>query len=153
MPFTSGSFYNISKLKDALIHKDIYQSFFSASAVQNFETRLNEHLDKFLKRLEAVSGSTQVIDLSLGFRCLAADIIMGNCYDTPFGALEAPDFKFPLIVDLEKFLDLLTASWYFPRLFNFLFWFLDCLPRSFTRFIKPLASTFKMQEVSQTKLL
>ena len=152
MPFTDGSFYNISEPKDALVHKDIYQSAFSAGAVQKLEIRLREHLDKFLRKLEAASVSSEVVDLSLGFRCLAADMIMEYCYDTPFGALDAPDFKCPLIVDLEHFIDILPASWYFPRLFSLTFWALYYLPRSVTRFVRPLASTFKLQDVSPNKI-
>jgi Cytochrome P450 len=150
-PILEGSFYNLLETKSAKPHKDMYQPFFSRSAIQKVEVSIQKQLDKFLARLEEAAEKSKVIDLTLGFKCLIADVVMQFCYQKNFGALDAPDFQFDPIVDLEDVFDSATFVWYFPRFFNKLSRFLRKLPRSFVRkAVKPLAAAYDIQDVRGT---
>jgi hypothetical protein len=81
---------------------------------------------------------------------LAADVVMGYCYNKTFGALDAPDFKFKLIEDLEGILGTASFVWYFPTFFNILSRVLARPPTTIIeKTVKPLAATFEIQRVTE----
>ena len=45
--------------------------------------------------------TSETIDLISGYKGLTADVVMGYCCRRPYGALDAPRFRFKLIEDLE----------------------------------------------------
>jgi cytochrome P450 len=96
-PFLNGSFFTKLATKEAKPHRDLYMPYFSRGNVQKMEPIIREHLAKFLAGLDEACSAEKAVDLSLGFRCLAADSLMRYCYDKPFGALDYPEFRFPMM--------------------------------------------------------
>lgn len=78
----------------------------------------------------------------MGFRCLTSDVIMNFTFHKPLGALDAPDFEFPLTRALKEALVYGQWAFYFPRLFRLLFQGIDKLPSWFLdKYLEPLALT------------
>ena len=126
----------------------MYQPYFSRAAIQRFEVSIHEKVNKFLDALRDAAELSKVIDLTLGYKCLTADVVMGYCYGKTFGALDAPDFRFPLIQDLEQLFSTVSYSWYFPKSINIISRLLAKVPRTLIeRFMKPLVATFEVQKV------
>lgn len=96
-PFTKGSMFNKLVVKDGKAHRDLYMPYFSRMNVQKMEPIIREHLGKFLEKLDEAGKLGKDVDLTLGFRCLMADTLMRYTYDKPFGALDAPDFEYPMM--------------------------------------------------------
>ena len=126
----------------------MYQTHFSRAAIQRLEVSIHEKVARFTKLLEDAAQASKVVDLSLGFKCLTADIVMGYCHQKTFGALDAPGFFFQMILDLEELLQGAPLAWYFPSLVNGLARILDAAPKSFVQLVmKPMAATFEIQNV------
>lgn len=148
LPITAGSMFDIHETKAAKRHKDMYQPYFSRTAIQHLETEIRGHCAKFLAKLADAASQSKVVDLTLGYKCLTADVVMNYCFQKTFGALDAPDFEFPLIVDIEEFFETATFSWYFKTFFVYIFMVIAKLPRPWVRkMIKPLGATYAIQDV------
>lgn len=126
----------------------MYQPYFSRAAIQRLEGSIHEKVNKFLDALQKAAKSSKNVDLTLGYKCLTADVIMGYSFQKTFGALDAPDFLFRPIQDLEQLFTSAPFAWYFPNFVNAISHILVNLPRSLIeRIIKPLAATFEIQDV------
>ena len=97
LPFTRGSFFNKLIVREGKAHRDLYVPYFSKANVNKMEYMIREHMSNFLKVLDQACTAGKEVDLSLGYRCLTADTLMSYLYDKPFGAIEYPDFKFPMM--------------------------------------------------------
>jgi hypothetical protein len=113
LPITAGSMFDIHETKLAKKHKDMYQPYFSRVATQHLETEIQGHCAMFLEKLADAGKQSKVVDLTLGYKCSTTGVVMNYCYQKTFGALDAPDFEYPLIVDMEEFFETSTFSWYF----------------------------------------
>ncbi len=143
-----GSFFNVRETKEAKPLKDMYQHYFSRSAIQRLEGLIHEKTNQFLSALEDAAKSSRPVDLTLGYKCLTADVVMGYCYQKTFGALDAPDFRCQLLLDLEELFRGAPLAWYFPEFVNTLSRLLAKVPRSLIeRWMKPMAATFEVQKV------
>ena len=126
----------------------MYQPYFSRAAIRRLEGSIQEKANKFFKALADAAKSSRVVDLTLGYKCLTADIVMGYCYQKTFGALDAPDFHFELLLDLEELFRGAPMGWYFPGLMNGLSRLLAATPRSLIELLlKPMAATLEIQKV------
>ena len=126
----------------------MYSPHFSRASIQTLEACIHEKVNKLLGALEEASEVCKSIDLSLAYKCLTADVVMEYCYQKNFGALDAVDFRFKIIEDLEGLFGTASYTWYFPNLFNNLCRILERLPMSWTEKIaKPLAASFEIYQV------
>lgn len=154
LPILDGAMFNIHNPKFAKTHKDMYQPYFSRAAIQRLEGDFQENIIKFLNKLDEAAKSKKTIDMSLGYKCLAADVVMAYCYQKTFGALDAPDFQFPLVIDIEPFFETQTFSWYFQGLFKTLFYLLKAVPRAWIiNTISSLGATYMIQDACQKRIL
>jgi cytochrome P450 len=143
-----GSFFNVRETKEARPIKDMYQPYFSRAAIQRLEVLIHEKVNKFLDALQGAAKLSEAVDLTLGYKCLTADVVMGYCYQKTFGALDAPDFRFQLILDLEELFQTAPLAWYFPKSVNTLSRVLMNLPKAVVeKILKPLIATFEIQKV------
>ena len=147
-PVLDPSFLHTTDIREAKSHKDLFQPYFSRAAVQKLEATIHENLRKFLSRLDEAADLSKTVDLSLGYKCLAADTVMKYCYDRPFGAVDSPDFGFPMIADLEGFMINISTGWYFGTIVNNIARVAQALPRSWIKSVKPLAASFEIHDVS-----
>lgn len=126
----------------------MYQPYFSRAAIQRLESSIHEKAIKFLDVLRKAAKSSKTVDLTLGYKCLTAEVVMGYSFQKTFGALDAPDFCFRPIQDLEQLFVSAPFAWYFPNFVNALSHVLVNLPKSLIeRIIKPLAAVFEIQDV------
>ncbi|KAI9873944.1 MAG: hypothetical protein M1830_010370 [Pleopsidium flavum] len=140
-PFLRGSLLTILDLKSAKSRKDMYQPYFSKAAIQRVESLIQDKVSNFLNILKDAASENKVIDLSLGYRCLTADVVMNYCYQKTFGALDAPDFAFPLIVALEEALPAGQWTIYFSTIFGFINRITEILPSMvIEKFAPPVAA-------------
>ena len=149
----NGSFFNIHETKSAKSVKDMYQPYFSQAAIQRLEGSIHEEVNKLLDALQAAIKSSKVVDLTLAYKCLTADVVIGYCYNKTLGALDAPDFRFKLIEQLEGLFATASFAWYFSELFNILSRFLSMLPIGVVEnTVKPLAATMEIRKVDWPSL-
>lgn len=99
-----GSFFNQPDLKSAKPHRDMFQPYFSKASVHRIEHLIQEQETKFLNDLQKAAKEQRVLNLTLGFKALTADVIMTYSYQKTFGALDAPEFRFRPLLELEKFI-------------------------------------------------
>ena len=147
-PFFNGSHITILDLKTAKQRKDMFQPYFSKAAILRVEPLLKESTRSFLSVLKRAASEKRVVDLTFGFRCLTADIIMDYCYQKPFGALKAVNFEFPLIVAMDRYSQ--TGQWdkYFLHIFGVIATILNSIPPNLAKMIlPPISSVQWMQRV------
>lgn len=98
--------------------------------MQRLEHLICSKVDRFAAVLKDSAASDEPVDLTLGYMCLTSEIILDYCFGKPFGALDAPGFRFPLILAIEQFFDSNLATHYFPHIFNPLIRLLGTFPAS-----------------------
>lgn len=81
----------------------MFTPFFSPEAIRRVEPLIQDFVNKFMDKMHTAASSGNVVNLSQGFRCLTADVIMNYSFQRPLGALEASDFEFPLLNALDGF--------------------------------------------------
>lgn len=121
----------------------MYQSSFSKAAIQRLEPLIQSQVTKFLDILKQAAADEKVVNLSYGYRCLTADVIMTYCYQKAFGAMDFPDFKFPLMLALHDFFPLSLWPIYFPVTFNRIFDISTALPLSIAKKLMPALAAAK----------
>ncbi|KAK7905311.1 hypothetical protein LTR67_000031 [Exophiala xenobiotica] len=148
-----GSFFNIHETKVVKHIKDMYSPHFSRAAIQKLEGSLHEKVHKLLDALHKASKESKIVNLTLAFKCLTADVVMEYCYQKNFGALDAADFQFKIIEDMEGLFGTASYTWYFPNLFNMLCRVLERAPISVTKTIaKPLAASLEIHKACQERI-
>ena len=129
--------------------------FFSKGAIQRVEFLVKNDIKHFLDKLRVAASEKTPINLSLGFKCLTADVVMNFTYQENLHAMDAPKFEFPLILHTEDFL---SVSWpamlYFPATFQCINRLVDFLPLSFVeKNMGGLASIREIQKASFSSAL
>ena len=143
------SLFNIRNRQDAKIRKDMFMPYFSKGAITRLEPQIQEKISKFLSKLQAMGESNKVADLTLAFPCLTADVVMQYCYQKTFGALDAKDFRFKAILQIEEYFTIATTSQMFPKVFHWLDRILSRLPLDFLENnMGAVAAVIGLREVS-----
>ncbi|KIV76881.1 hypothetical protein, variant [Exophiala sideris] len=131
----------------------MYSPHFSRAAIQKLEGVIHAKITKLLNALHMASQESKVVDLTLAFKCLTADVVMEYCYQRNFGALDATDFHFKIIEDMEGLFGTASYTWYFPNTFNLLCRILEHAPVSVTKVVaKPLAASFEIYKGCQERI-
>lgn len=145
-----GSLFNIHQIKPAKARRDLYMPFFSRKSIQQLEVLIHRQLTKFLDKLEAQAASAgNNVDMTLGYKCLTADVIMEYSFQKNLGFLDAPDFQHFLILALDDFFKTAPVQWYLPNLSHFMFLITSNLPQKVVeKYIPALAGTKWVVEVS-----
>lgn len=150
-PQLDGGYFAITSTKKSLVRKNMHTPLLNKEAVRRSEYLITDMLANFLKILSRCASGTRPVDLSMGFKCLAADVSMNYTFQRPFNTLDAEGFQSELIEALDGSFTTFQWSLYFPMLFRGLFWVTMRLPRWFaSRFLKSLALTKSCLEVSAT---
>lgn len=141
-PPLNGSLNQILETKPAMARINMISPYFSREAIRRAEPLISKCTVKFISVLSDAATSGKPVNLSLGFRCITADTIMNHSFQKPLGALDAPDFDYPLIMALDASLKDIQWVHYFPTPFGLLFRLTDLLPDSlFEKLFKPLYLT------------
>ena len=127
--------------------KDMFQPYFSKAAIQRLESMVQEKIEQFLNLLADASSSEKAVDMRLGFSCLTADVVTQYCYQKPLGALDAPDFQFQPILQIDEVLETSSYSWYVPNLLRLATQLTAKLPSSFVdKYIPAVAAINWVQD-------
>ena len=151
----NGGFFQVLETKDALAHKSLYSSYLSRESTRRAEPLIHTLISKFLGRLQetASEDKEEIVNLSKGFRCLTLDVILNFVFNEPLGALDSPDFDFPMTRALYEALSYGQWVAYFPGTFRVLFRWIDKLPSWFLdKYMEPLALTKSCVSVSDPTL-
>ena len=139
-PPVDQSFFQILGTKEAMARKHMMNPYFSPEAIRRAEPLIQRFTTKFLTILEKSARDAEPVNMSMGFKCLAADTNMNFNFQKPLGALDAPDFDFPLVRATDASIKDVQWVIYFPKMFRSLFDAVDLLPRKLIdRFFEPLA--------------
>lgn len=134
-----------------MARRSLYSSYLSRESIRRAEPLIQMLSSKFFDMLQTATSEDKgkVVNISMGFRCLTTDLIMDFTFKKPLGALDSPDFDFPLTSAISE--SLVYGHWvaYFPALFKRLFQWLDKLPLWFVdKYVQPVALTKWCMRVS-----
>jgi cytochrome P450 len=88
---------------EAKNRKDVLNRSFSQSAIEGAEGLIVEKTHDLCTAFERQSknGNGAGVDLHFAFRCMAMDMIMTLCFGKSIHAVDAPDFKAPIVVAMD----------------------------------------------------
>ncbi len=139
-PPADHSIFQILDTKEAMARKNMMNPYFSQEAIRRAEPLIQQFTTKFLRILERVALEARPVNMSMGFKCLAADVNMNFSFQKPLGALDAPEFDFPLVKATDASIKDVQWVMYFPKMFRSLFDAIDLLPQGIVeRYFVPLA--------------
>lgn len=136
-PVMEGSAFNIREPSAARMRRGIYLPFFSRQSIQQLEPLIQKQMLKFLDGLERKPAGS-VVDLTMGFKCMTADVIMEYCFKKSLGFLDAEHFQHSLILALDNWFKELPKLWYFPNVQIFMFHAIGLLPEKTVEKIVPV---------------
>ena len=125
--------------------------FFSPEAIRHVEPLVQDFVNKFMDKVNAAASTGNVVNLSRGFRCLTADVIMNYSFQRPLGALDAPGFSFPLLVNaIDSSTQIIQWRLYFPNALEVLVKLTQLLPaKMVVRSMEPLRLAQECLSVSE----
>ncbi|KAL8787525.1 MAG: hypothetical protein Q9213_002183 [Squamulea squamosa] len=123
-----GSLLNILDTPTARQRKEAYAHYFSQDAIAKIEPQIHQKVDQFLALLQRATKSHNPVDLSMGFLCLVADVIVDYAYREEFGGMSVEDFTHPLIEAGDSLLVWTQWGLYFCKFFTTLDVVTDWLP-------------------------
>ena len=131
----------------------MFQPYFSRAAIQRLEPAIKEKVVKWMGVLREASEQKQVLDMTRGFACLTADVVMQYQYDENFGALDAPWFQFKPMVKIEEFFNTSPTALYLPNFFLFVDKVTKQLPAAFIeKYMPPVAALQWIQRRCRTRV-
>ena len=101
-----------------MARKNMMNPYFSQEAIRRAEPLIQNFTTKFLTILEKAARESRPVNMSMGFKCLAADTNMNFSFQKPLGALDAPDFDFPLVRATDASIKDVQWMLYFPKMFR-----------------------------------
>ena len=142
--YLKDSFSSELETKDALAHKSLFSSYLSRESTRRAEPIFHTFVSNFLGKVQenASECEEKIVNLSKCFRCLTLDVIFNFTLNEPLGALDSPNFEFPM--SRAMYAALAYGQWiiYFPGTFRVLFRWIDKLPLWFLdKYMEPLALT------------
>ena len=124
--------------KGALARKSMHSPLYSKEAVRRSEYLITDMIAKFLEVLSDCSSNPRSVDLTMGYKCLAADIAMNYAFQRPLNTLDAEGFQSEVMKGTEAFTRIFYWPHYFPNVFGCVDRVAARLPMWFlSRFMKP----------------
>jgi cytochrome P450 len=126
---------------EAKNRKDVLNRSFSLTAIEGVEGLIVEMTNELCLAFERKSKSA---DLHFAFRCMAMDMIMTLCFGKSIHAVDAPDFKAPIVVAMDASSEVFLRFKYSDVFKNMI---LKCPPK-LSRIVSPMtAGLVDLQEV------
>ncbi|KAK8052918.1 hypothetical protein PG996_012219 [Apiospora saccharicola] len=89
--------------------REVLMPMFSKKAIQNIEGLVWQNAAKLASAITKMNASQQSIDLLYAFRSFTLDTIMSFTFGNNIGALDAPQFRDPLILGMDATLPALPV--------------------------------------------
>lgn len=86
---------------EAKIRKDVLNRSFSQAAIEGSEGLCVEKTKALCAAFERKIEAGSSVDLHFAFRCMAMDMIMTLCFGKPIQAVDAPDFRAPIVLAMD----------------------------------------------------
>ena len=119
-------------------------------AIRKAEPLIQEKVGQLYALLQEAARNQKPFDLSRGFRCLTADVVMDYLYREDFGGLSAEELKHPVLEAGDLLVKCTQAGIYFWRIFHVLDIVCDWLPFSVLGIILPkIHATKTFQKVCE----
>lgn len=131
---------------EAKNRKDVLNRSFSQAAIEGAESLCVEKTKALCAAFERQSKASRSADLFFAFRCMTMDVIMTFCFGKPIHAVEAPDFKAPILVAMDASLPVFIRFKYSDLYKNMI---LKCPPK-LSKIISP--STAGLVDLQQLLL-
>ena len=133
-----GSYTSMASSKGGLARKSMHSPLFSKEAVRRSEHLITDMLAKFFKVLSDCSLKSRSVDLTMGYKCIAADVAMNYAFQRPLNTLDAEGFQSEVLTGTEAFARMFHWPLYFPNVFECVVRVAAYLPMWFlSRFMKP----------------
>ncbi|KAL1739519.1 cytochrome P450 [Schizophyllum fasciatum] len=85
----------------AKARRDVISPLFSRRAIAKLEPFIHEKVDQFTSKLLTYQDASKPVDIFRAIRSVTFDIIYSYCFGEAYGALDAPDFSHPIVIDVE----------------------------------------------------
>ncbi|KAB8227357.1 cytochrome P450 [Aspergillus alliaceus] len=131
-PF-EGSHFSMTNTKSAKGRRDLLQPHLSHKAVKEIQPLLERSLGRFLEILERARDNGESVDLSLGYRCVTIDMLLGYAFGQSRKALNSADFDFPPAKYMDDVLFGSLLVKHFPGSLKLIFGVVLYLPRLITK--------------------
>jgi cytochrome P450 len=123
------------------VRKDVLNRSFSAAAIESVESLV---VDKTRDLCDVFEKRGKGADLHFAFRCMAMDMIMTLCFGKSIHAVEAEDFRAPIVVAMDASSPVFLRFKYSDLFKNMI---LKC-PPAISRVVSPMtAGLVDLQEV------
>lgn len=153
-PPIDDAYFPIASTKAALARKSMHTPLFSKEAIRRSEHLITDILAHFLDILPNYVLGERPVDLTMGFKCLTADIAMNYTFQRPLNALDEEGFQSPVLTGVATFTRLTQWTFYFPTFARRVSRVIGCLPFWVTNyFIKPYALLMWLLEVSLEQIV
>ncbi|KAI0042712.1 putative P450 monooxygenase [Auriscalpium vulgare] len=138
------------KYEAAKQRKDALSPLFSRQSTMKMQNLLKTKVDSFCNALTAQHATKAASDLSLGFRCLAMDVITEICFGRSVNVTHTHNFQADLVLALEEMLPVFTLSKYSVLII----WLLRNIPRRLASYLGSprLSSLFKFQDMLKEQI-
>ncbi|KAK9311440.1 cytochrome P450 [Lipomyces starkeyi] len=95
------SLFGFLTYDEAKQRKDVLQPLFSRRAIINMQGLIREKIDHLASVLTARDATGKSSDLFFAFRCFTMDTITAFCFAKSIDAMDAPEFKAPIVEAME----------------------------------------------------
>ncbi|KAL1659580.1 cytochrome P450 [Schizophyllum commune] len=99
--FPDGSSFGSIDPVQAKSRRDAINPLFSRRAIAKLEPFIQEKVDKLTTKLLAYDDASKPVDLLQALRAATLDIIFSYCFGEDCNALDAPDFKHPILMGAD----------------------------------------------------
>ncbi|KAL1723449.1 cytochrome P450 [Schizophyllum commune] len=99
--FPDGSSFGSINPVQAKARRDAISPLFSRRAIAKLEPFIQEKVDKLTDKLLAYQDASKPVDLLQALRAATLDIIFSYCFGEECNALDAPDFKHPILMGAD----------------------------------------------------
>ncbi|KAH6915232.1 benzoate 4-monooxygenase cytochrome P450 [Coprinopsis sp. MPI-PUGE-AT-0042] len=141
----NASTFGSTDAVEAKARREVLSPFFEKRSITELEDVIRSNVDLLVERL---ATSPTPMDVFYGFRCAAMDIISTYCFGRSPRMLHTPEFKAPVILDIQQAIPLLWTIKSFPWITRLLPWLPDTiggrLKRQYDAFMR--VRTFVCQE-------
>lgn len=138
-------------LKQAKPRRDLLQPRLSKSAIDNAQHVLEMSVWRFIDLLDRHRVHDEIVDLSLAYRCVTADVLLGYAFHSPFEALDYPRFNYPPAMHMDAALMASFLAKNFRLLFTLIWNLASRLPRPLLKCLG-ISFIFDIQDVRHFSL-
>lgn len=107
---------------EAKARKDVLNRTFAPREIVKAEPLVKEKVDALCDAFSDLAAKGKSADLNFAFRCMSMDVVTYLCFGKSVDAIQAPDFKAPIIVAMDEamvtFVGFKHATWFKNMIIN-----------------------------------